>query len=56
LRYEGDANKIVHLSVWDSLDSAKQFFESPKLMQIRGDAGVESPDFIYLEEIENGIL
>ncbi len=56
LKYEKDANKIVHFSLWNSLDNAKQFFESPKLVQIRIDAGVKSPDFIYLEEIEKGML
>ena len=56
LKYEKDANKIVHFSVWNSLDNAKQFFESPKLVQIRIEAGVKSPEFIYLEEIEKGIL
>ncbi|QHT67346.1 antibiotic biosynthesis monooxygenase [Rhodocytophaga rosea] len=56
LKYEKDANKIVHFSQWNSLDNARQFFESPKLVQIRIEAGVKSPDFIYLEEIEKGIL
>jgi quinol monooxygenase YgiN len=56
LQYEKDANKIVHFSKWNSLDNAKQFFESPKLVQIRIEAGVKSPDFIYLEEIEKGRL
>lgn len=56
LKYESDANKIVHFSQWNSLDNAKQFFESAKLVQIRIDAGVEAPDFIYLEQIETGIL
>ena len=56
LKYEKDSNKIVHFSVWDTLEKAKQFFESPKLIQIRIDAGVKSPEFIYLDEIENGIL
>jgi heme-degrading monooxygenase HmoA len=56
LKYENDADKIVHFSVWNSLDNAKHFFESPKLIQIRQDAGVESPTFIYLEELEQGVL
>jgi quinol monooxygenase YgiN len=56
LKYEKDANKIVHFSEWNSLDNAKQFFESTKLVQIRIDAGVKSPDFIYLEEVEKGTL
>jgi quinol monooxygenase YgiN len=56
LKYEHDSNKIVHFSVWDSLENAKLFFESPKLVEIRKIAGVKSPEFIYLEEIERGIL
>ena len=34
----------------------KRFFESPKLVQIRAEAGVKSSDFIYLEQIESGTL
>ena len=56
LKYENRDNKIVHFSVWNSLDNARAFFESPRLVQIRKDAGVKSPDFIYLEEIERGVL
>ncbi len=56
LKYENEPNKIVHFSVWSSLENAKRFFESPKLVKIRADAGVKSPDFIYLEQIETGIL
>ena len=56
LKYENDANKIIHFSVWSSLENAKAFFESPKLVQIRKEAGVKSPDFIYLKELEKGIL
>lgn len=56
LRYDNDANKIVHFSSWNSLENARQFFESPQLIQIRKEVGVESPVFIYLEEIEKGLL
>lgn len=56
LKYESDPNKIVHFSVWTSLDSAKAFFESPRLVQIRKDAGVKAPEFIYLEQLESGTL
>ena len=56
LKYKNDSQKIVHFSVWHSLESAKQFFESPRLIKIRIDAGVKSPDFIYLEQLEAGIL
>jgi heme-degrading monooxygenase HmoA len=56
LNYEKDMNRIVHFSVWHSLENAKSFFESPELVQLRIDAGVKAPAFIYLEEIENGVL
>ncbi|MEA5403789.1 antibiotic biosynthesis monooxygenase [Arcicella sp. DC2W] len=56
LKYEQEPNKIVHFSVWISLENAKNFFESPKLVQIRKEAGVKSPEFIYLDELETGVL
>ncbi len=56
LRYDTNANAIVHFSVWSSLDNARRFFESAELVEIRKRAGVKAPDFIYLEEIERGIL
>jgi quinol monooxygenase YgiN len=56
LRYENEPNKIVHFSAWTSLADAKHFFESPRLVQIRKDAGVKAPDFIYLEQLEIGVL
>lgn len=56
LRYEGDANRIVHFSVWTSATAARRFFESPELVRIRAEAGVKAPEFIYLEELEAGVL
>ncbi len=56
LRYDTDANKIVHFSEWSSLDNARRFFESPELEEIRRRAGVKAPDFMYLQEIERGVL
>ena len=56
LRYDTDANNIVHFSKWSSLENAKRFFESPELIEIRRKAGVKAPDFIYLDELENGVL
>lgn len=56
LAYEKDANKIVHFSKWNSIENAKQFFESPELVKIRIDAGVKAPEFIYLDQLEEGIL
>ena len=47
-----DPNRIVHFSVWTSLDDAKGFFESPALVKIREEAGVRSPEFLYLEQLE----
>ncbi|MBD0388675.1 antibiotic biosynthesis monooxygenase [Coleofasciculus sp. FACHB-64] len=56
LKYESDPNKVVHFSSWTSIDDAKRFFESPKLIRIRAEAGVKAPDFIYLEQLESGTL
>ncbi|HEY9693053.1 MAG TPA: antibiotic biosynthesis monooxygenase [Oculatellaceae cyanobacterium] len=56
LKLETDANNIVHFSRWSSLQNAKNFFESERLVEIRKQAGVKAPTFIYLDEIENGIL
>ncbi|WP_009631631.1 hypothetical protein [Synechocystis sp. PCC 7509] len=56
LKYESDANKIVHFSAWTSIEDAKTFFESPELVKIRIEAGVKSPEFIYLEQLESGTL
>ena len=56
LRYDNDANNIVHFSEWSSLDNARQFFESLELVEIRRKAGVKAPNFIYLQEIERGVL
>jgi len=56
LRYENEPKKIVHFSAWTSLASAKAFFESPRLVKIRKEAGVKAPDFIYLEQLEAGTL
>ena len=56
LRYENDANRIVHFSAWTSLADGRRFFESPKLVRIRAEAGVKAPDFSYLEQLEAGTL
>ncbi|MDO8332175.1 MAG: antibiotic biosynthesis monooxygenase [Fluviicoccus sp.] len=56
LKFDRDANQIVHFSVWTSLDSARRFFESPELVEVRRQAGVKAPEFLYLEEIEHGEL
>lgn len=56
LKFDRDANQIVHFSAWTSLDNARRFFESPKLVEIRRQAGVKAPEFLYLEEIEHGEL
>jgi len=49
-------NRIVHFSVWTSLADAQRFFDSPELVRIRAEAGVKSPEFNYLEELEAGTL
>jgi quinol monooxygenase YgiN len=56
LRDENQPNKIVHFSQWTSTTDARAFFESPELVEIRVKAGVQSPEFIYLHQLESGIL
>lgn len=56
LKYEADANRIVHFSAWTSAADARRFFESPELVQIRLEAGVKAPEFIYLDQLEAGVL
>ena len=51
LRFDHDPNRIVHFSIWTSHADARAFFESPRLVQIRAEAGVKSPEFIYLDEL-----
>lgn len=56
LKYEHQPNKIVHFSTWTSITDARRFFESPELIKIRAEAGVKAPEFIYLEQLESGVL
>lgn len=56
LRFDTDANRVVHFSRWTSLADARRFFESPELVEIRRVAGVKAPEFLYLEELERGVL
>lgn len=56
LRDERDENRIVHFSQWASLQHARDFFESPRLVEIRLQAGVEAPEFNYLKCLEIGTL
>lgn len=56
LKYENEPHKIVHFSAWTSIADARAFFESPKLVKIREEAGVKAPEFIYLDQLESGVL
>jgi quinol monooxygenase YgiN len=56
LKSDDNANKIVHFSKWTSITNAKAFFESPKLVEIRKQAGVKAPEFVYLALLEEGVL
>lgn len=56
LNYQHDKNKIVHFSRWQSLTGARSFFESPALIEIRKQAGVKAPEFVYLNQLDEGIL
>ncbi|WP_332764019.1 antibiotic biosynthesis monooxygenase [Phenylobacterium sp.] len=56
LSADSDANQVAHISRWRSLDAARRFFESPELVEIRRQAGVRAPRFIYLDERDRGDL
>ncbi len=56
LCHESDANKVVHFSAWSSHADAKRFFQSAELEEIRKRAGVKAPEFIYLNQLEAGVL
>jgi len=56
LKFNGAPNRIVHFSRWRSLDAARRFFESDRLVEIRAKAGVNAPEFIYLDQLESGVL
>jgi heme-degrading monooxygenase HmoA len=56
LRDERDTNRIVHVSRWSSLANARAFFESKELIEIRRQAGVHAPDFLYLDHVERRTL
>jgi quinol monooxygenase YgiN len=56
LRHDTSPNRIVHFSEWSSLGQARRFFESPEVAEIRKRAGVKTPGFIYLQELEQGVL
>lgn len=56
LRDAGDLDRIVHFSTWTSLDAARAFFQSPELVEIRAQAGVRDPEFLYLQELDAGVL
>jgi len=50
---------LIKLSIyrlWGDRQNAEQFFNSPQLVKIRADAGVKSPEFIYLDLLEAGVL
>ncbi|EGW23696.1 hypothetical protein [Methylobacter tundripaludum] len=56
LKLDNNPNKIIHFSKWSSISNAKAFFESEKLVEIRKQAGVKAPEFIYLEQLEEDVL
>jgi heme-degrading monooxygenase HmoA len=56
LREAEGLGRVVHLSTWTSHADAQAFFESPRLEEIRRRAGVRSPEFLYLDELDAGEL
>lgn len=56
LRDTAQPERVVHFSRWTSTTRAREFFESPELERIRAQAGVRSPEFVYLDEVDRGVL
>lgn len=56
LRDDVDPDLVVHYSTWTSAEAAREFFESDELVAIRAEAGVEAPEFRYLDLVEAGEL
>jgi hypothetical protein len=51
-----DPSSIVHFFEWSSVEDARRFFESPRLVQIHRDASVKTPKFHSLMALEPGVL
>ncbi len=56
LQADDDRSRVVHFSEWTSHADARAFFESPRLVAIREQAGVRAPEFQYLDEADRGDL
>ena len=55
LRQENDANSLVALFQWDSLDNAQKYASSPELREAMEQAGVAGkPEILFLEEAARG--
>jgi heme-degrading monooxygenase HmoA len=55
-RNKEDPNEIVLIAKWDTMDNAREFFESSDLKKIMQDAGVlGEPIIYYVDEVERTI-
>lgn len=54
---DSDANDLVLLFQWDTLDHARKFFQSPDLREAMHNAGVIGPpEVIFLDGVEEGTI
>lgn len=44
LRDACDPDRVVHVSAWPSLADARRFFQSPRWVRLRIEAGVHAPE------------
>ena len=52
---QNDANNLLGIFEWDSLENAKKFDNSSELKEVMGNAGViEQPEVYFLEEYTAG--
>lgn len=56
LKYEDDPNEIVHFSNCRPLDQARILSGPDRIKNIGKGLGAKVPEFIYPDELENGIL
>ena len=57
LQKDEDTNNIFLVFTWDSAENARKFFDSEKLKETMGHAGVaEKPDINFVSEADHGVL
>jgi hypothetical protein len=56
LRNEEDSSRIVHISQWQSLAKARGVLRLDSVGRDPTPGGVEAPEFIYLNQLDQGVV